>query len=391
VDTSQFYRDTWVEINLDHIAYNVKEALQLLPSTTDLFAVVKANAYGHGDVQVANTAIKAGAKGLAVAFLDEALKLRNAGIEVPILVLGASRPEDAKLAADHRISLTVFQEEWLERAEPFLNGSSLNVHMKVDTGMGRIGVRTEKELKALEKRIMRSSAFRLEGIFTHFATADEVDTDYFRKQFEKFQVMVQLLEQKPKYIHCANSAATLRFKETSHAFNLVRYGISMYGLSPSADIQSLLPFELKPALSLHTKIVHVKKVKKGERISYGGVYEAKEDEWIATLPIGYADGWIRKLQGQEVLVGGKRAPIVGRICMDQCMIRLDEEVPVGTEVVLIGKQGRDEITMDEIAAKLETIHYEIGCMISHRVPRVYIESGKIVDVSNPLLSSHRKM
>lgn len=385
--TSKFYRDTWAEIKLDHIAYNVKEALKRLPSETALFAVVKANAYGHGDFQVANTAIKAGAKGLAVAFLDEALKLRNSGIEAPILVLGASRPEDAKLAAEHQISLTVFQEEWLKAAERFLEGTSLNVHIKIDTGMGRIGVRTEQELKAVEKRILLSPFFHLEGVFTHFATADELNTDYFQKQFEKFQEMIQLLEQKPTYIHCANSAAILRFKETINGFNLVRYGISMYGLSPSVEIQSILPFELKPAFSLHTKIVHVKKVKKGERISYGGVYEAKDDEWIATLPIGYADGWIRRLQGQEVLVNGKRAPIVGRICMDQCMIRLDEKVPVGTEVVLIGKQGQDEITMDEIAAKLGTIHYEIACMISNRVPRVYTEAGKIIAVSNPLLDS----
>jgi len=199
----------------------------------------------------------------------------------------------------------------------------------------------------------------------------------------RFQEMLTWLNEKPKFLHSGNSAATLRFPETH--LNAVRTGISMYGLTPSSEISSMLPFPLKPAFSLHTKLVHVKKVQKGEKISYGATYETKEDEWIGTLPIGYADGWIRKLQGQEVLVNGKRAPIVGRICMDQCMIKLPSYMPVGTKVTLIGEQGNDCISVDEIANKLETINYEITCMIAGRIPRVYKKNGEVIRVMNPII------
>ncbi|MDQ0216588.1 alanine racemase [Oikeobacillus pervagus] len=380
-----FFRDTWAEIQLDHIKFNVIETKKLLPEDVDLFAVVKANAYGHGDVQVAHAALGAGASGLAVAVLDEALALRKKGVTSPILVLGASRPEDAVIAAENRISLTVFQMEWLKQAEPQLQGKMLNVHLKCDTGMGRLGIKTEKEIKTFETYLASSSVFRFEGVFTHFATADEVEMTYFTEQLGRFQSLISFLRAKPKYIHCANSATTLRHSKAY--FNAVRLGISMYGLSPSNEMKPLLPFQLKPAFSLHTKVVHIKKVHAGEKISYGATYEASGDEWIATLPIGYADGWIRKLQGQEVLVNGQRAPIVGRICMDQCMIRLNQEVSIGTKVTLIGKQGDQEITMDEIAETLETIDYEVPCIITSRVPRVYIENGQVQSIDNKLLPS----
>ncbi|MFK2826294.1 alanine racemase [Bacillus sp. B190/17] len=381
---TKFYRDTWAEINLDHIAYNVKETLSLLPQGKKLFAVVKANAYGHGDIQVAKTAIEAGAHGLAVAFFDEALSLKKAQLNVPVLVLGASRPTIAKPAAEQRVSLTVFQMEWLQEAEKQLEeGQVLRVHIKCDTGMGRIGVKTVEEFTALASFINQSPKLFLEGVFTHFASADEQHTDYFEKQYDAFKKMVHALDKTPPFIHCANSAAFLRFKKTH--FDAVRLGIAMYGLSPSKEVKNNLPFSLRPAFSLHTKIVHVKKMKKGEKISYGSTYEAQGEEWIATLPIGYADGWMRKLQGQEVLAGGRRASIVGRVCMDQCMIRLPEEMPVGTEVTLIGKQGKEEITMDDIADKMETINYEVSCMIAARVPRVYKRHGKIVEEVNALI------
>ncbi|KZR57129.1 alanine racemase [Pseudobacillus badius] len=380
---AKFYRDTWAEINLDHISYNVSETLRLLPENTKLFAVVKANAYGHGDVQVAKAAAEAGAQGLAVAFLDEALSVKRAGLSIPLLVLGASSPQAAKMAADRQISLTVFQKDWLLEAEKHLEeGQLLRVHIKCDTGMGRLGVKTPEELNELAAFIHRSPKFFLEGVFTHFATADDLSTDYFEEQYGLFASMVDSLEEKPPFIHCANSAATLRFGKTH--LNAVRLGISMYGLSPSEEIKQELPFPLKQSFSLRTRIVHVKKLEKGEKISYGATYETSEEEWIATLPIGYADGWLRKLQGQIVLAGGKRVPIVGRVCMDQCMIRLPEEMPVGTEVTLIGKQGEEEITMDDIARKMETINYEVPCIITARVPRIYKRNGEIVEIVNPL-------
>ncbi|KAB7704805.1 alanine racemase [Bacillus aerolatus] len=382
---TKFYRDTWAEVNLDHITYNVKETLKLLPAGEKLFAVVKANAYGHGDIQVAKTAVEAGAQGLAVAFFDEALSVKKAGLHVPLLVLGASSPHAAQIAAEQQISLAVFHLEWLKEAEKQLTEDQvLHVHIKCDTGMGRLGVKTVEELNALAAFIKESPKLFLEGVFTHFATADELNTDYFEEQYSVFKEMIGALEVKPPYIHCANSAASLRFEKAY--FNAVRLGISMYGLSPSDEMKKELPFPLKQAFSLHTKIVHVKKLNKGEKVSYGATYEAQKEEWIATLPIGYADGWLRKLQGQVVLAGGKRVPIVGRVCMDQCMIRLPEEMPIGTTVTLIGKQKDEEITMDTIAEKMETINYEVPCIITARVPRIYKQNGEITEIVNPLVN-----
>src|SRR5699024_5541798 len=379
-----FYRDTWAEINLSAIKWNVKNVKQILADHIELYAVVKADAYGHGMVPVAKAAIEAGATRLAVAFLDEALALRKANITAPILVLGASRPETAHIAAKHDIALTVFSPEWVKNAASCLtNKNTLNLHIKCDTGMGRLGVKTTDELKQVVEAIKSDDAFFFEGIFTHFATADELDTNYFQRQAQTFDHFLASLQGLPPIIHSANSATTLRYGE--HTFNAVRFGIPMYGLSPSEEMKPLLPYPLQPAFTLHTKIVHVKKIHKGETIGYGGTYTASKTEWIATLPIGYADGWIRSLAGQEVLVDGMRAPIVGRICMDQCMIRLPKELPVGANITLIGRQGNEEISVDEITGKLDTINYEIPCLISTRVSRVYKENGHVIQTVNPLL------
>lgn len=384
VEQIKMYRDTWAEINLDHISYNVESMKKHVSERTMVIAVVKANGYGHGDKAVAETALKAGASGLAVATLDEAMALRKKKIEAPILVMGASRPENAGDAAKENIALTVFQEEWLAAAAGYIeSGDVLNIHLKLDTGMGRLGIRTRDELAGIESAIQGDKRFLIEGVFTHFATADSLDNSYFKQQFSRFEEMVSWMEKVPKYVHSSNSAAGLRFPEAH--LNAVRMGISMYGLAPSIEMKPDLPFPLKEAFSLHTKIVHVKKLHKGEKVSYGATYEASGDEWIATLPIGYADGWIRKLQGQEVLVGGLRVPIVGRICMDQCMIKLPHEVPVGTQVTLIGDQDGASIPVDEIARKLETINYEITCMVSSRVPRIYKRDGQIMGGVNYLL------
>ncbi|WP_026692980.1 alanine racemase [Peribacillus kribbensis] len=380
---TSFYRDTWAEINLDSIYENTARMKKRLPADTSLFAVVKANAYGHGYEQVAETALEAGADRLAVAFLDEALYLRNKGIGCPILVLGASRPEDAGVASKENISLTVYSEEWLQQAKNYIQHAPLLVHIKCDTGMGRLGLKTKEELKAVEQLLALGESFCFEGIFTHFATADEIETVYYEQQLDKFKEFISCLDVLPPLVHCSNSAASLRFKES--IFNAVRLGISMYGLSPSPEMKPLLPYELQEALSLKTKIVSVKKLSKGESVSYGAVYTAEGEEWIAVLPIGYADGFIRKLQGQEVLIKGIRVPIVGRICMDQCMVRLPYEMEIGTEATLIGTNGREKISVDEIAAKLETINYEVTCMIAARVPRVYYRRGERVITKNSLL------
>ncbi|MBT2729706.1 alanine racemase [Bacillus sp. ISL-75] len=379
-----FYRDTWAEIDLDCILANVASVKKHLPQDVNMIAVVKANAYGHGDIQVAETALEAGAAYLAVAFMDEAIALRKKGITAPILVLGAARPEDVQVAAKFYITLTVFQKEWLQEAIKHLKTEDrISFHIKVDTGMGRIGVRSLPELTAIEQIISENDQFILEGIYTHFATADELDETYFRQQLALFDSMANGLKEQPKYIHSSNSAAALRYP--SAYFNAVRIGIAMYGLTPSLEMESEIPFPLREAFSLRSRLVHVKKLQKGEKVSYGATYETGEEEWIGTIPIGYADGWIRKLQGQEVLVKGTRSPIVGRICMDQCMIRLPYHVPIGTTVTLIGGDEEQFISVNEIAQKLDTINYEVPCIIANRVPRIYKKSGKIVDLKNYLL------
>jgi len=381
-----YYRDTWAEVDLDCIAENVSSVKKHLPEQVEIFAVVKANAYGHGDVQVAKTALMAGAKYLAVAIMDEALALRQKGIEAPILVLGMTRPENVPIASKHHITLTVFQKEWLQEAQKHLAvDDRVSLHIKVDTGMGRLGVRTPEELSAVEQLILAEKRFDFEGIFTHFATADELDNRYFQKQLALFQDLLKVLTHKPKYIHSSNSAAAIRFPNAY--FNAVRLGIAMYGLTPSLQMEKEIPFPLKEAFSLQTRLVHVKQVKKGDKTSYGATYESKEDEWIGTIPVGYADGWIRKLQGQEVLVDGTRSPIVGRICMDQCMVRLPHYLPIGTAVTLIGQQGKQRISINEIAAKLDTINYEVPCIITNRVPRVFRKNDEIVDIKNDLLNN----
>lgn len=377
----EFYRHTWAEIQLDAIEENLKAIRKVLPPSTSIMAVVKANGYGHGALETAEVALETGAELLGVALLDEALYLRKNGIRAPILVLGHCPPEYAPIAAKHSISLTVYQKDWLLQAKKVLS-KPVAIHIKVDTGMGRIGVQTEEELFELLTELNLSDSFIFEGIFTHFAKADSKDTEYYQTQLERFLRTLEVVKEKPRWIHASNSAASL-LHETGQ-FNLARIGIAMYGLTPSPEIADILPVKLQGALSLHSTLIHVKKVPKGAKISYGCTYEAEEEEWIGTIPIGYADGWIRALQGQEVLVNGLRAPIVGRICMDQCMVKLPGKMPIGTKVTLIGKSGHEEITVDEIAKKLGTINYEVACMISSRIPRIYKRGEQIVKIKNPL-------
>ncbi|WP_230504759.1 alanine racemase [Sutcliffiella rhizosphaerae] len=382
---SSFHRDTWVEVNLDNIYENVQAIQKHVTEDVTVIAVVKANAYGHGDAQVANIALEAGATYLAVSFLDEAMSLRMQGIDAPILVLGASRVSDLPLAAKENITLTVFQKDWMEEAINVYSGKEkVKLHLKLDTGMGRIGARTKEEISAILNLIEKATNMELEGLYTHFATADELESDYVELQFEKFAELITFITatyQIPM-VHCGNSAATLRFPQ--RIFNAVRVGIAMYGLTPSPEMVPVLPFPLKEAFSLHTKLVHVKKLSGGESVSYGATYKTEQEEWVGTVPVGYADGWIRKLQGMNVIVDGKLAPIIGRICMDQFMIKLPYQLPIGTKVTLIGTQEDKLISSDDIAAKLETINYEIPCMISYRVPRMFLRNGSIMEVRNYL-------
>ncbi|ENH96390.1 alanine racemase [Gracilibacillus halophilus YIM-C55.5] len=368
-----FYRDSWVEINLAHITYNIQQLQQRLPRHTNIYAVVKADGYGHGDIQIAKQAIQAGADRLAVAILDEAIRLREAGIDVPILVMGWIRPEHASLAASYDITVTCYQKEWVEQVKQQSLPSPLKVHVKLDTGMGRIGVRDEQELLRLAQSLKAQKMIEVEGIFTHFATADEETTSHFENQLAKFEALWQAFQQyweHPVIVHIGNSAASMRYPDKM--IDYVRFGISMYGLYPSAVTKTEHPIDVKPAMTLHSRLIHVKQVEKGSTISYGATYQAETNEWIGTVPLGYADGICRALQGADVLINGERCEIVGRICMDQFMVRLSHPAKVGDQVTLIGKQQNEMIEMDEWADKLDTINYEVACMISSRVPRIYV-------------------
>lgn len=367
------YRNTVAMVSREAIRWNITQEKKRLSENTLLYAVVKADGYGHGAVEIAKTASDAGVDGFCVAILSEAVELREAGITKPILVMGLTDPVYADIAAKQGIALTFGHLEWIEKAETVLSEKNvqqiLALHMALDTGMGRIGFRTEEEVQACEQKIHNSKHIYLEGVFTHFAKADSKDTTHFEGQQKRFNRLIESFAKRPEIIHTANSATTLFHPNQSS--ELIRFGIAMYGLNPSGNVLTP-PFDLKPALELKTELIDVKQMHEGDTISYGATYCAKEGEWIGTLPIGYADGWLRGLQGQDVLVAGKRCEIVGRICMDQCMIRLPEQMPLGTEVVLIGQSGNDEITMQELADKLNTIHYEVTTTIASRVKRMYV-------------------
>lgn len=328
---------------------------------------------------------------LGVAMLEEAMVLRQAGIKAPILVLGYTPVDGVLRASEWDVTLTAYHESWVEEAEQLLAQAEMNrpvdIHVKLDTGMGRIGVRTQAELLALVTRLQSAANLRWTGIFTHFACADEEDTTHVRGQYERFQTLLASLRQHGialPTVHCCNTAAAIAFPDWG--YDMIRFGIGLYGLYPSMYLKERHDVELTPALSLKTRIAHLKTAQEAMTVSYGATYTAKPKEMIATLPIGYADGFLRALSNRGfALHAGKRVPIVGRVCMDQTMVRLDEgTAQVGDEVVLYGKQGEAEISLDEVAALLGTINYELPCLLNYRVPRVYKRSGEAVQVQHQL-------
>jgi alanine racemase len=380
-------RDTWIEVDLDAIMHNIKEFRRYLPQRTRVMAVVKADGYGHGAVPVARAALEAGASHLAVAFVDEGVELRQAGIDAPILVLGYTPPHAVGYALRNGLTLTVYRSEILEAVEQeaVRLGVTARVHVKVDTGMGRLGVLPE-EVSPRLAQVEGLDHVEVEGIFTHYATADEEEDDYARFQLQRFTDVVNQVRKRHNIplVHIANSAGAIQLPEG--AFDMVRIGISMYGFYPSAEVKRDT-VNLRQALSLKCRVAHVKKPPRGTGVSYGKTYTVSGQEWIAVLPVGYADGINRHLSNAgHVLVKGKRVPIVGRICMDQLMIQVTDVMPVqvGDEVVIYGQQGGERITVDEVASFLKTISYEVVCALSHRLPRFYIKNGEIVDFINRL-------
>lgn len=392
-----FYRSTRVEVSLDALRANLAAFRRALSPEMQLMAVVKANAYGHGAIQIAREAAACGVSYLSVAFLDEAIELREAGIDTPILVLGYTPPEGIVQAMKYRITLAVFSDEVLDEVERVLRANrheedrpQLAIHIKLDTGMGRLGLHDPQQAESFIRRALVIPGLHVEGLFTHYASADESDATYTLEQHRKFAAIVRLFKGEGiefPLVHAGNSATAIQFPQLS--YNMLRLGISMYGLYPSAEVnRHRIP--LQPLMSLKTAVVYVKTLPKNSGVSYGATYVTSRDERVATLPIGYADGFTRMLTGKaEVLVRGQKAPVIGRICMDQCIISVDgiDGVGVDDEVVIFGKQHDAEITADEIAAKLGTINYEITCMISHRVPRVYVQDGQWRSIVNPLIGS----
>jgi alanine racemase len=368
------HRPTKLIIDTQAITENVSQEIARLPKGRELFAVVKADGYGHGAVQTALSARKGGAAGFCVALLDEGIELREAGITEPILILGVVEPIYIELLLKYDLSVTAATLDWLTEAQEALEtaaaGQRLKIHIKVDTGMGRIGFTSIEETLQAVEAVHSSAVMEWEGLFTHFATADETNEEYFVQQKEYFGEILAKLPSQPRYIHSENSAAALWHPESPG--NMIRFGIAMYGLNPSGKvIEETYP--LKPALQLKTALIQVKELPAGAGIGYGKTYTvSSSSEWIGTLPIGYADGWLRHMQGFHVLVNGKKCEIIGRVCMDQCMIRLPEYVPNGTEVTLVGESLGNVITLQMIAEYLSTIHYEVACTFSQRIHREYI-------------------
>lgn len=371
VAVTAIHRPTRAVISRKAIRHNIENEKSRLGKDVALWAVVKADAYGHGMIEVATEARKAGATGFCVAYLDEALALRKAGFTEMILVLGVVEPvEEVKLAAEHHISVVAASLSWLKRAARILGEDKLKIHIAIDSGMGRIGFTSMDEMKEAKQFLNQHPQFIQEGLFTHFATADEVDETYFHKQQERFLKAQPIFKDDVTYIHTSNTATALWHQAWDS--NAIRFGVGIYGMNPSGSVLPS-PYELEPAMSVETELVFVKQLPAGESISYGATYTTTEDEWIGTLPVGYADGFVRRYTGFEVLIDGKKAPIVGRVCMDQMMICLPKEYPVGTKVTIIGQSGDLENTFTMAANHIGTINYELTCILGERLPRIYVD------------------
>lgn len=363
-------RPVWSEIDLSNAANNVAAFKQLIGENCQLLAVVKANAYGHGDLEIARTALANGASWLAVALPEEGVRLRRAGIAAPILVLSAVSAHQLEMCVYKDLVVSVFQWEIAQALSNIARRlqKTIRIHVKVDTGMNRIGIQPEEAVGFI-KRLQGLPGIDVQGILTHFASAERSNDQYTKWQWQRFSWV--LLELKKENIniplkHCANTAATLQMPETH--LDMVRVGLGTYGLYPCSH-----SINLKPVLSLHTEVAAVKRVPKGTAISYGSKYVTWKDTTIVTLPIGYADGLARRLCDRGlVLINGIKHSFAGTITMDQCMVDVgDAPVEIGERVTLIGSQGEETITVDDWARWLDTISYEVTCMISSRVPRIY--------------------
>lgn len=381
-------RPVWAEIDLDALAYNMKN-IKTLAGDKEVIAVVKADCYGHGSVDTAPVFLENGASRLAVAVLTEGIELRKSGITAPIMILGYTPEYLGEELIEYDLEQTVYSIEYAKELSQ--TALSLNkkakIHIALDTGMGRIGfMPDEKSLKEVAE-ICSLPGLNVVGMFTHFSTADEENKDYTHDQFEKYMNFARGLSELNINIplkHVSNSGAIMDMPETFKDLDAVRAGIILYGYYPSDEVKKE-NLALKPALKIKAKVAHVKTMDKNMYISYGRTFKTDRKSIIATIPIGYADGYSRLLMpGAKVIVNGRFAPVVGRICMDQCMIDVTDsgEVKTGDEVIILGECGNLKINADNYAEILGTINYEILCMFKHRIPKVYLKDNKPVIIRN---------
>jgi len=370
-------RTAYAEIDLAALRFNIHGICQKV-APAKVMAVVKANAYGHGAVAVANASLRAGATYLGVARIEEAIELRENGITAPLLVLGGILPEQIDAFLNYNIEITLYSwsmaalvAERYKRLKP-----AARIHVKIDTGMGRVGVPWQ-EATALIEKIIQLPQIELVGVCTHFATSDEADKTFARLQLRRFNQVLGQLKRKQitiPFIHAANSGAILDLPATY--FNMVRPGIMMYGWYPSGETSESIP--IKPVMTFKTKVLYVKNIAAGESVSYGRQFITSKPTRIATLAVGYGDGYNRLLTNQgTVLIRGEKYPVVGRVCMDliHADIASNQEIQPGDEVVLFGRQGAEEVSVYEICEKLHTIPYEVCCWVARRVPRVYVDQN----------------
>lgn len=382
------YSRVYAEINLDAILHNMEQMRGLLKEDTKIMGVIKTDGYGHGAVQIGRELEKLDYTwGYATATVAEAEILRRNGLKKPILVLGATFPEEYEAMADHEIRVNVYsirQAEQMEEAAAKMN-KEIIVHAKIDTGLSRLGFQVTEEAADEIARISRMPHIILEGIFTHFAKSDASDKTMANQQMEAFARMKEMLEERKveiPLIHCSNSAAIVDMPEAN--MSVVRAGIILYGMWPSDEVEKE-NIDLEPVMSLKSCIVFLKELEKGRVISYGATYETTRKQRIATIPVGYGDGYPRSLSNKGyVLIHGKKAPICGRICMDQFMVDVTDipEAQEGDSVTLIGRENGAEITMEEIGDLSGRFNYEFACDLGKRIPRVFVRDGKIVDTKD---------
>lgn len=390
-DKAATYQRTWAEVNLDAILENVKNIKAAVSPRTKLLGVIKTDGYGHGAVPIAHVLENLDYMfGFATATAEEAHILREAGVRKPILILGYTFPYSYEQMIEEDVRLSVFREDMLEQLAEAARkvGKPAKVHIKVDTGMSRIGIFPDESGIEFISKLMKypASEIQAEGIFTHFAKADETDKTHVEQQFQIFRSFVETVESKLDLRipikHCANSAASIELAEAN--LDMVRPGIILYGLYPSDEV-CMEKYMLTPALSWYSHIVYIKTIQSGQSVSYGGKFTADKEMRIATIPVGYGDGYPRSLTGKGyVLIHGKKAPILGRVCMDQFMADVTDipEARENDRVTLLGRDGDIYISAEEIGALSGRFIYELVCDIGKRVPRVYLRNGEVVSVKD---------